>query len=59
MAFLRVEKTRSGTYLRIVAAYRDGSSVRHRTLHNLGKVEDYTPEHLAGSRMPLRAVCQH
>lgn len=48
MAFLRVEKTKSGTYLRIVAAYRDGSSVRHRTLHNLGKVEDYTPEQLAG-----------
>jgi len=47
MSFLRVEKKKSGTYLRILQSYRDekGKST-HRTLYNLGKVEDYTPEQL-------------
>ena len=44
MAFLRQDKKKSGTYLRIVQSYRsdDGKS-RHRTLYNLGKAEDYSP----------------
>lgn len=44
MAFLRKEQKDSGTYIRIVQSYRDeeGKS-RHRTLYNLGKVEDYEP----------------
>lgn len=47
MAFLRREKKKSVTYLRIVQSYRDtdGKS-RHRTLYNLGKAEDYSPEAL-------------
>jgi transposase len=44
MAFLRKERKDTGTYIRIVQSYRDeqGKS-RHRTLYNLGKVEDYEP----------------
>jgi transposase len=47
MSFLRIEKKRSGSYLRIVESYRndDGKST-HRILYSLGKVEDYTPEQL-------------
>jgi len=47
MAFLRKEKKGSSTYLRIVESYRsaDGKS-KHRTLYNLGKAENYTPEAL-------------
>ena len=47
MAFLRQDKKKSGTYLRIIESYRceDGKS-RHRTLYNLGKAEDYTPSGL-------------
>ncbi len=47
MAFLRIEKKKSGQYLRIVESYRDEKGVsRHRILYALGKVEDYTPEQL-------------
>lgn len=47
MSFLRVEKKKSGTYLRILESYRDEQGkTKHRILHNLGKVEDYTPEQL-------------
>ena len=46
MAFLRVEKKRSGSYLRIVEPYREEGKVRQRTLYSLGKAEDYTPEML-------------
>jgi hypothetical protein len=47
MAFLRTEKKKSGTYLRIVESYRDkdGKS-KHRTLYNLGKAEDYSKKTL-------------
>lgn len=48
MAFLRVEKKKSGKYLRIIESYRDvqtGQS-RQRILYSLGKVEDYEPEQL-------------
>lgn len=47
MAFLRQDKKANGTYLRIVQSYRseDGKS-RHRTLFNLGKVEDYSADAL-------------
>ena len=47
MPFLRVEKKKSGTYLRILESYRNeqGKST-HRTLYNLGKVEDYSPQQL-------------
>jgi transposase len=47
MSFLRVEKKDSGTYLRILESYRDANGVsKHRILHTLGKVEDYSPEQL-------------
>jgi len=47
MSFLRVEKKPSGTYLRILESYRkEDGKPSHRILHNLGKLEDYTPEQL-------------
>ncbi len=46
MAFLRVEKKKSGTYLRIVQSYKEDGKPKHRTLYSLGKVEDYTPDQL-------------
>ena len=46
MAFLRVENKKSGTYLRIVESYKDKGKAKHRTLHSLGKVEDYPPSQL-------------
>jgi len=47
MAFLRKKKKGNSTYLRIVESYRseDGKS-KHRTLYNLGKAENYSPESL-------------
>jgi transposase len=47
MAFIRKETKKTGTYLRLVESYRDldGHS-RHRTLYNLGRAEDYSPESL-------------
>lgn len=47
MAFIRKEKKGNATYLRIVQSYRseEGKS-KHRTLYNLGKAENYTPESL-------------
>ena len=46
MAFLRVEKKKSGTYMRIVQSYKVDGKTRHKTLHSLGKVEDYSPDQL-------------
>ena len=47
MAFLKKEKKKYGTYLRMVESYRDeiGKS-RHRTIANLGKAEDYSQKTL-------------
>ncbi len=46
MAFLRIEKKPSGTYLRIIHSYKENGVPRHKTLHSLGRVEDYPPEQL-------------
>jgi transposase len=46
MAFLRIEKKSSGTYLRIIQSYKQDGKVRHRTLYSLGKVEDYPADQL-------------
>ena len=46
MAFLRVEKKKSGTYMRIVQSYKVDGKTRHKTLHSLGKVEDYSADQL-------------
>ncbi len=46
MAFLRVEKKKSGTYLRIVSTYRESGRARHKTLYSLGKAEDYSSDQL-------------
>ena len=46
MAFLRTEKKKSGTYLRIVQSYKKDGKPKHKTLHSLGKLEDYPPEQL-------------
>ena len=46
MAFLRIEKKKSGSYMRIIHGYRrDGKSLC-KTLYNLGKVEDYKSSEL-------------
>jgi transposase len=47
MPFLKIENKSSGTYLRIVESYRDEAGTsRHRILHSLGKVQDYTSQQL-------------
>ena len=47
MAFLKVERKKSGSYLRILESYRnqDGKPTS-RVLYSLGKVEDFKPEEL-------------
>jgi len=46
MAFLRSDKKKSGTYLRIIESYKEGGRSKHRTLYSLGKLEDYTVEQI-------------
>ena len=46
MAFLRVEKKQSGTYLRIIESYKKNGKPKHLNLHSLGKVEDYPTNQL-------------
>lgn len=46
MAFLRAEKKKSGTYIRIVETFRKDGQIKHKTLYSLGKTEDYEPEQL-------------
>ena len=46
MAFLRAERKKSGTYLRIIQSYRQDGKIKHKTLHSLGKKEDYTDDQL-------------
>jgi transposase len=46
MAFLRAEKKKSGTYMRIIQSYKLNGKSKHRTLYSLGKVEDYTSDQL-------------
>lgn len=46
MAFIRAEKKKSGTYIRIIQSYKLDGKSKHRTLHSLGKVEDYSPDQL-------------
>lgn len=46
MAFLRVEKKKSGTYLRIVQSFKQAGKAKHKTLYSLGKVEDYSADQL-------------
>lgn len=47
MAFIRIEKKKSGDYIRIVRAVRKNGKATHQTLYSLGKVQDYTPEQLS------------
>jgi transposase len=54
MAFLRIDRKKSGQYICIAETYRTAEGkVRTRVLHNLGSVADYTPEQLQriGSRL--------
>lgn len=47
MAFLKVERKKSGSYLRILESYRnDEGKPTSRVLYSLGKVEDFKPEEL-------------
>ena len=56
MAFLRVEKKQSGTYLRIIESYKKNGKPKHRTLHSLGKVEDYPTNQLEAIAKKLLAL---
>lgn len=56
MAFLRAEKKKSGTYLRIIQSYKEDGKSKHRTLYSLGKVEDYTADQLEGIAKKLMAL---
>lgn len=47
MAFIRIEKKKSGDYIRIVRTVRKAGKHTHQTLYSLGKVQDYTSEQLA------------
>lgn len=46
MAFIRAEKKKSGTYLRIIQSYKEDGKSKHKTLYSLGKVEDYSADQL-------------
>lgn len=46
MSFLRIDKRPSGQFLRIVQNYRQDGKVLQRTVHNLGKVEEYSAKEL-------------
>jgi transposase len=46
MAFLRIEKKKSGSYLRIVETFRESGAIKHKTLYSLGKIEDYSADQL-------------
>ena len=56
MAFLRAEKKKSGTYLRIIQSYKECGKPRHRTLYNLGKLEDYSPNQIEAIAHRLLAL---
>ena len=47
MAFIRIEKKKSGDYIRIVRTVRKEGKHTHQTLYSLGKVQDYTAEQLS------------
>jgi hypothetical protein len=47
MAFIKTEKKKSGTYLRLVESYRDETGKpRHRAIATLGKAEDFSKKTL-------------
>lgn len=56
MAFLRVEKKKSGTYLRVVESYKQQGQPKHRTLYSMGKVETYHPKQLESIAKQLLAL---
>jgi len=41
MAYLRIEKKKSGSYMRIIQGYRKDGKSLCKTLYNLGRLEDY------------------
>jgi hypothetical protein len=46
MAFLRIEKKKSGNYMRIVESFRKNGKPKNKTLYSRGKVEDYSTAQL-------------
>jgi len=46
MAFFRVERKKSGSYIRLVETFRQEGKVKHRIIASLGKLEDYSEETL-------------
>jgi len=45
--FIKIERKKRGTYLRIVESFRDeDGKPKHKTLHNIGRVEDYSKQSL-------------
>lgn len=47
MAFIRIERKKSGDYIRIIESYWEEGKPKNRTLYSLGKVQDYTPQMLS------------
>lgn len=47
MAYLKIDKKKSGNYLRIMESKREGSKVVKKNLFSLGKIEDFNPDELA------------
>lgn len=47
MAYLKIDKKKSGNYLRIIESTRQGKKVVKRDLFSLGKIEDFKPGELA------------
>ncbi|NME73027.1 IS1634 family transposase, partial [Flammeovirga aprica] len=46
MAFIRIEKKKSGNYIRVMESYREHGKSKHKILASLGKESDYTPDML-------------
>ncbi len=59
MAYLRIEKKKSGSYMRIIQGYRKDGKSLCKTLYNLGRVEDYKSTELIaiGEKLLKLAGC--
>jgi hypothetical protein len=54
MSYLKIERKKSGNYLRLLESYRNDKGLpTSRILYSLGKVEDYSPEELQKTGIKL------
>lgn len=59
MAFIRIERKKSGDYIRIVRSIRRNGKATHETIYSIGKVQDYTPEQLYRIAEKLKQAAGH